>query len=920
MVVGAAKGGRVMVVFVVFVVLTAMADSAAVAGAAEFEKYAVESVSSGLSTTQAGAHADFTTVFKLTNNNGAPYGTTRDIRVTLPPGVVGNTQGVPRCTTLQLGGGAEESHCPLDSQVGTSEITIGGSQSGTLTEPVYNMVSPGGDVVARFGFFAASYPTLLNVRVNPVDYGLVASVEGAAAGAALIEAATTFWGIPADPGHDNERITPAEALKGGGPPGGRKSGLPEAPFLSNPTACGFQRQLTVTAASYQLPDSPSSLTGAFPDIVGCGKLSFDPSLTVNVTSGEAAAPTGLDSDLQIPQDETPHGLATSTLKSASVLLPAGLAINPAAGEGLEACSPAQVGYEHNEPSHCPDGAKIGTLEVVVPALEHALRGSVYQRTPEPGHLFRIWLVTDEQGVHLKLPGEIEADLQTGRLRAVFAGIPALGGLPQVPVADLKLDVFGGPRAPLATPATCGTYQTHYELAPWSGGPTVTADTPMQVSSGCAKGGFSPRLTAGTVNSGAGAFSPFALTVTRSDGEANPSGLEVLLPPGLTGKLAGIPLCPEPQASTGECPDASQVGTVTAAVGVGGTPLWLPQPGKTPTAIYLAGAYKDAPFSLVVKVPAQAGPFDLGTVITRAGIYIDPNTAQVTVKSDPLPQILQGVPVDYRTIHVDIGRPGFTLNPTNCDAMAVKATLTAAGGATASPGSGFQATNCAKLAFKPSFKASTSGKTSRKTGASLSVKLLYPNTPLGTQANILSVKVNLPKQLPSRLTTLQQACTDAQFTSNPAGCPAVSRVGQATAITPILPVPITGPAYFVSHGGAKFPELIIVLQGDGITIDLHGETFISKAGITSSTFHTVPDQPVTSFELTLPQGPNSALAANGNLCTSTLKMPTLFTGQNGAVIKQSTPITVTGCSKKKPRKAKKARKATRHHKAHAHKRG
>jgi len=434
--------------------------------------------------------------------------------------------------------------------------------------------------------------------------------------------------------------------------------------------------------------------------------------------------------------------------------------------------------------------------------------------------------------------------------------------------------------------------------------------------------FKPGLIAGTVNNQAASYSPLDIRITRNDGEQEITGFSSLLPPGVTANLTGVPFCTEAQIASAKdetgaqeqaspaCPVASEIGHTLVGVGVGAVLAY------TPGKLYMAGPYQGAPFSVVAITSAKVGPFDLGTVIVHLPLNIDPVTAQVSIPTgaaDQIPHIVEGIVVHVRDIRVYVDRPNFTLNPTNCGRLTFAANVIGAGESFVSPADDvpssandpFQVANCANLAFKPSFKVSTSGKTSRKNGASLAVKLTYPKAPQGTQANIGMVKVDLPKRLPSRLTTLQKACTYGQFTANPAGCPAASRVGQATAITPILPVPITGPAYFVSHGGAKFPELILVLEGYGVTIDLHGETFISKAGITSSTFRTVPDQPVTSFELTLPQGPNSALAANGNLCASELKMPTLFTGQNGAVIKQTTPITVTGCPKKKVKhKAKK----------------
>jgi hypothetical protein len=363
---------------------------------------------------------------------------------------------------------------------------------------------------------------------------------------------------------------------------------------------------------------------------------------------------------------------------------------------------------------------------------------------------------------------------------------------------------------------------------------------------------------------------------------------------------------------------------------------------------VTGPYRGAPFGLSIVNPAKAGPYDVehdtskpgeympacDCLVVRAKIEVDPLTADLTVTSDnegpyKIPPILDGIPLQIKHVNVLINRPGFTFNPTNCSPMSVIGSLNSTEGATSTVSVPFQATNCARLSFKPQFSASTSGKTSRKNGASLHVRLVYPKLPFGSQANIAKVKVDLPRRLPSRLTTLQKACVDRVFDANPGACPAASRIGAATATTPLLPVPLSGPAYFVSHGGAKFPELIIVLEGYGVRVDLHSETFINKAGITSSTFRTIPDVPVGTFELTLPQGPFSALAANGNLCSSTrtvlvkrkitvtvkgrkrtvtrkvrkrlppsLQMPTVFTAQNGAVIHQSTLITVTGCGKAK----------------------
>jgi hypothetical protein len=896
-----AKGGEQMntakkaAALVLLFVVAALAFSVGTAAAAEeFEKYELESVSAALSTAQAGAHADFTLSFQLTQKEGEPYGNTRDLEFRLPPGVIGNPQGIPRCTVAQLGLTPEESECPVSSQVGISKITLGGTISGTLTEPIYNLDPPGGDIVARFGLFAGPYPVLINARVNPIDYSIVASVEGAASAAALIGGVTTLWGIPAASAHNEERLTPEEALNNETPPGGREAGLPEAPFMTNPTDCSLSRQISVTATSYQLVNFPSTMSAPYPHITGCGKLSFEPKLTLTPTNPEASAPTGVDADLVIPQDETAHGLATSTLKSAVVTLPAGLTINPAAGDGLVGCSAAEVGFETSDPSHCPGAAKIGTAEVEVPALEKTLKGSVYQRTPEEGKLFRFWLVTDEQGVHLKLPAEIQANPLNGQLTTVFSGVPSLGGNPQVPFSSLKLHVFGGPRAPLATPAQCGTYQTHFQFTPWSGQAATEGETAMQITSGCGKGGFTPTLAAGTESLRAGAFSPFTMTLTRQDGEANPQTLAVHLPQGLLAKLGGVPLCSDADAATGNCPAGSQVGTVTAATGVGGAPLWIPQPGKSPTAVYLAGPYKGAPYSIVAVVPAQAGPFDLGTVVNRAAINVDPTTALATITTDPLPQILEGVPVLYRTIHVDVTRPEFTLNPTSCEEKRIAATVTASNGAVAEPSTGFQATNCAKLAYSPKLKLTLKGSTKRSGNPAVRAVLTQP----ANQANTAGATVILPSSEFIDQSHINNPCTRVQFNEN--ACPASSILGTARAISPLLDQPLEGPVYFRSNGGEReLPDIVA---------DLHGQIHITLVGFIDSVqkkgteisrvrtrFQNVPEAPVTKFVVSFYGGKKSLIENHVNLCKGKHRAKLVFKAQNGRVSKQS-PVIGTSCKR------------------------
>jgi hypothetical protein len=479
---------------------------------------------------------------------------------------------------------------------------------------------------------------------------------------------------------------------------------------------------------------------------------------------------------------------------------------------------------------------------------------------------------------------VELDPTTGQIKTTVENAP------QLPFSNLHIALKDGPRAALSNPVRCGAYTTQAVLASWSGA-SVTTSSPFTVSrdghgAPCPPASFAPSFAAGTTNPVAGAYSPFALSFSRSDTEPELGGLEATLAPGLVAKLAGVARCGDGEASAGQCPEASRIGSVTVASGAGSEPYVLKG------SIYLTGPYNGGPFGEAVVVPAVAGPFDLGNVVVRGSIRVNPTTGQATVVSDPFPRYVNetGIPTDVRRVDVMVDRPDFTLNPTNCSALSVNGTLTSTEGMTANVASRFQAAECRSLGFHPAFTASTQGRTSRREGASLSVKVGFH----AGQANIAKVKVSLPKALPSRLDTLKLACRDTVFAANPAACPAASRVGTAVAKTPILASALTGPAYIVSHGGAAFPDLEIVLQGEGVTLVLDGHTDI-KNNITTSTFNTVPDVPVSAFELKLPEGVHSVLGApGGSLCGKTLVMPTTLTGQNGAVLRQSTRIKVTGC--------------------------
>ncbi|HWX44628.1 MAG TPA: hypothetical protein VNY52_04820, partial [Solirubrobacteraceae bacterium] len=884
----------------------------------------------GKPTTQAGSHPfQLTSIVTLnrtpaTAGNGTaqqqPVADAKDIRFRLPRGLVGNPTPFPQCTDEQFSrksASGAVSDCPPETAVGVADITFYEPKIlgyFTSTSPVFNMVPQAGEP-ARFGFDATVLRVILDTSVRTGDdYGVTVSSNNISQIAGLLSSKITFWGVPGDPRHDAQRGWNCLAGIAGCAP---LNALSTPPLLSLPTSCGGPLQAGIEADSWLAPKEvvTAGMSEPMPSLDGCNHLPFTPSISIAPDVTAASTPTGLTVGVHISQSAAlnPAGLAESTLKDTTVALPEGLGLNPGGADGLESCSEAQIGFLPGQSSpgalrftaglpqpFCPDASKIGTVEIETPLLPNALKGAVYlagQGANPFGSLVAMYIVAEDpvSGVLVKLPGEVALSA-TGQVTAIFKDTP------DVPFETLRMHFFGGARAPLATPPLCGAYTTAASFTPWSGQGAVGASSTFAIATGA--GGspchsplpFAPSLTAGTTSIQAGDFSPFTMTMSREDGDQDLSGVQLQMPEGLSGSLGSVKLCPEPQADDGTCGPESLIGHTIVGVGVGGNPYTV-----TGGEVFITGPYKGAPYGLSIVNPAKAGPFDLGKVIVRAKIEVDPATAALRITTDTtgpyaIPRILRGIPLQIKRINVLIDRPSFTFNPTNCEKMAITGALTSTLQATSALSVPFQATNCAVLKFAPKFAVSASGKNSRLNGASLTVKLSYPSAPQGTQANIARVKVELPKQLPSRLTTLQKACTVAQFQANPAGCPATSIIGHARASTPILPVPLEGPAYFVSHGGEAFPSLIIALQGYGVTVDLVGTTFISKAGITSSTFKTVPDVPVSTFELSLPQGPYSALSANGNLCASKLTMPTEFLAQNGALINRSTPITVTGCPK------------------------
>jgi hypothetical protein len=865
-----------------------------------------------------------------------------------------------------------------------------------LCTPVFNMV-PSKGYPAELGISFAQIPVLMyaslvrghaSVPGGPAGYRFRVDAPSIPGQVGATNFSLTLFG---EPGHPAEGTGGAFLTNPGQCPAGGLNARIELESWGDP-GHPVSRETTAypsLSGCSLLPFNPA--------------FSFEPTPAAEGAGGtaQADAPSAFTADLRVPQSSGFGESATASIRNATVTLPAGVSLNPAGGPGIVGCDaegPAGInigsenigpgdqdlgdpeatelgaghaggngsqyddGVYHIAKGHCPDASTVGTAEVFTPLLPSRcggegqaaclpgespapLQGHLFIATPKcggsgqpacteasatNGELFGGYLEVEGDGVIVKLKGTFAADPRTGQITASFRENP------DVPFSELKLHVNGGPRAPLANPQSCGTASTNADLEPWSapaGGDALVSSS--FAVTGCASSTpFAPSFVAGTVSNAAGAFSPFVMSFSRQDREGDLSGLSVTLPPGLSAKIAGVPLCPEAQANAGSCGAESQVGSVSATAGAGSSPLAI-----TGGRVYLTGGYRGQPFGLSVVVPADAGPFHLGDVVVRAAIHIDPNTAQVTVVSDALPQIKDGVPFRLRSVNVQIDRPGFTLNPTSCAQQSIAGVLRSAQGAGVAVSSPFAVTGCAKLPFKPSFSAATRGPTSKANGASLTVRVAQRPG----EANIRRVDLRLPKILPSRNETLNKACTEAQFAASPAGCPEASRIGTGRAVTPILSTPLEGPAILVSHGGAAFPDVEYVLQGGGVTVILDGKTFIDKNGYTYSHFETVPDAPISSFESIFPEGRHSIFAAyipsspDRSFCDSkivtvkqrvtvkehghtrkvtrtvkkrvpeTLTVPTTITAQNGAVVTQTTPVAVTGCPKAPSAKKARARR-------------
>jgi hypothetical protein len=859
--------------------------------------------------TQAAGHPPWGgTKFIMRHSGSTVEGASvKRIRVDVPSGLAADPQApLPKCAIAQFDTGP--SGCPSGSVVGTTEMEAVAEPLGLLPVSlsklegtVYNLeapaglpldfgiaVEPAGELITPIHLFLEGH---LDWSGDYHEYFEINNVPDDAEVAAL-------------PGVKSPLKVLMSKLNFNGRTGGDFLTLPSV--CSNTTTSHLELESWSGEIAHAETHTPVGVSG-------CGEVGFAPQVTVTPTTSASDQPDGVTVDVRAPQHAGAEEINTADISEARVTLPQGMTLNPSAAHELQACTAAQIAIGTTNPVTCPAASRVGTVTIETDLPPGSLSGPVFLGSPSGGAItgppYTIYLDAESiYGVSVRLQGSVTADPSTGRLQATFAHNP------QLPFSELILSMNAGARAPLANPLQCANAPMEALFTPYTGLAAALSSTPF-AATGCPSPlPFSLGQSTQDSSPDAGAYTSYTFNLARADGQQYLAQVQTTLPAGLLGAIPSVPLCGEPQAQLGSCAPASQIGTATVSAGAG------PEPYAFSGPVYLTGPYEGAPYGLSIPVAAVAGPFDFGTVLTRAAISVDPYTARPIVTSS-LPTIVDGVPLRLRTLSVSVDRPSFLFNPTNCGPLASETTLTSTLGATQNVSSPFAVGDCGALAFKPSFQVSTAANTSKAGGASLRVLLTQP----AHEANMKSVSVRLPKQLPSRLTTLQKACPEATFAANPVDCrPLGAEVGNATVTTPVLPGALTGSVYLVSHGGAAFPDLDLVLEGDGVRVILTGNTNI-KGGITSSTFAAIPDVPVSSFVLSLPVGPHSALSANGSLCKPTqtiserklitrrvrhrlvhihktitrqvaaaLSMPTTITGQNGAVMTQNTRIAVSGC--------------------------
>jgi len=890
--------------------------------------------------TQAGSHPHTATAefffpqFLTANGLGFSTDSLKSVITDLPPGLVGNPQGIPTCTEEQLTAGVLPL-CPPETQVG--EITLwengGGNVPGSPSVEIpgiYNMKPPAG-VPAAFGFNLAGAAVHIYAKVRTGgDYGVTLITKNSPESIALAGITFTVWGVPADPSHDPKRWC-AGAFTPGCP--SADSADPK-PFVSLPTSCigtdgipGDPVETFIDVIGWRGGDARSSVlshdnTLPTPNPIGldgCNAVDFSPTLETRPTTNVADSPSGLDVDLHIPQNEDPEGTAEAHLKDTTVTLPEGLVINPSGANGLGGCSPAQADLHSEAPARCPDAAEIGTVEVDSPLVDHPIPGAVYLANPYDNpfnSLLALYIAVDDPqtGTVVKLAGQVHADPNTGRLSATF------NDNPQLPFEDFKLHFKGGPHGSLRTPATCGTYATTSSLTPWSApdsGPPATPQDAWAITQSPGGGSCpsspgarpnSPDLDAGSVSPIAGASTPTVVSLRRADGSQEFSSVNVTLPPGMTGRLVGIPYCSDAalaaaaqhsgrqEEASPSCPAASRIGSVDVAAGAG------PDPYHAQGTAHLAGPYKGAPLSMAIVTPATAGPFDLGTVVVRVALYVDPISGQITAISDPIPQILQGIPLDVRSARVHLDRPGFTRNGTSCNPLSFSGQLTSTLGQAAPLAERFQLGECSSLGFKPKLVIRLIGGTTRGAHPALQGTLQMPEG----GANIARASVALPHSEFLDQAHIGTVCTRVQFGANE--CPAASVYGHATATSPLVDYPVEGPVYLRSSSH-KLPDLVMALHGppsQPVEVDAVARIDSIKGGI-RSTFEGVPDLPLSKVVLSMEGGKKGLLQNSTNICKGIHKATAEFDAQNGKAADLAPALVNSKCGKARKRQHRSQRR-------------
>jgi len=952
---------RALLALTVLVAALGLAPSAQAGEFALTDLQVLSGAEDGTVQVQAGSHP-----FAFTTNVGIateetspgiflPVADVKDVKAYLPAGFIGDQTAVPRCNAADFLAG-EEPECPDSTAVGVVRIEFGASTGETAHAyaPIYNL-DPTPGTAAKLGFNVAKVSSVeiaFGLNPNP-PYNLIATSANISQGVLFLAANLEVWGVPAASAHDQRRghcIAPQGESLGSCP-----VKVQEAPLLTLPTSCAETLGVDFEADSWQEPgptggpypfhERVSILDGAIPPTplaaAGCAKLQFDPTIDAKPTAKAASSPTGLDFSLDV-EDEgltNPSGYAASTIEKTVVTLPEGMSANPSLAEGLEVCTMADLDREtafSEAGEGCPQASKIGSVEVESPLIEEALKGALYIAKPYENYaensLLAMYLVLQNKtlGISVRQPLKVEPDPVTGQLTTVAED------LPQLPFSHFKLHFREGARSPLSTPQACGTYDVKATLYPWSGNPPVTSTSTFEIITGpnegpCPSGGlppFKPGLVAGTNNNRAGSFSPFYLRLHRSDSEQEITHFSIKLPPGISGKLAGIPYCSDagieqaksrsgPHGGKEEledpsCPAASQIGRTLAGAGVG--PALTYAPGK----VYLAGPYHGSPLSMVAITAGVVGPFDIGTVVIREAFQINPETAEVFINStgsDPIPHIIRGIPVHLRDIRAYVDRPEFVLNPTDCTPTSTASTVLGSGldfvsEADDNPvtvASRFQAADCAALSFKPLLSFRLIGGTKRGAHPKL-VSHLQMNG-IG-EAGIDNASVLLPHSEFIENAHFNNICTRVQFkegAGNGTSCPAGSIYGHARAVTPILSEALEGPVMLRSNPERQLPDVVAALHNAQVDFDLVGNVDSVK-GQLRTTFAQAPDAPVTSFDLELAGGSKGLFVNSTNLCLRKNRARVHFAGQNGKEF-SSKPVLAVKC-KHKPRKHKRHRRHAR----------